>query len=90
MPDKIEKLLEETERLCAAATPGSYYVQPSCSLMDHPMFCVMILESLGSRVVAEEVREVDARLIAHAHTALPELVAEVRRLQAELADIMED
>lgn len=74
----IEKLLEDTDRLLEAATPGPL----TAELDAHDEDYWSVLK--GKWPIAEQLNAGDAALIVHAPTALRQLVDEVRRLRAEI------
>lgn len=95
--------LAELEALCAAATDGPWTIieQEPCAAINADHWDIfspdprepVVGEGIGCLVANEE----DARLMAEVRTALPESLAEVRRLQAavkradvQIAALMED
>jgi hypothetical protein len=75
----IQSLLEETDRLCAEATPGPWtYAHRGHHGVDSDDW------PKNPRVCDAHKGRADANLIAFQRTALPQLAAEVRRLQAQL------
>jgi hypothetical protein len=82
--------LAELERLCAAATPGPWEVDADrrLALGVASVRCVHGTRPTVAHVDAH-LREMDeaAAFVAAARTAVPELIAEVRRLRAEAADL---
>ena len=79
----INKLITETERLLAEATPGPWGTSPQASLRTRQMACVRAVREPGrGYMIAEEATEPDAALMAAAPAALRALIDEVKRLQA--------
>lgn len=75
--------LDAWERLAEAATPGPWRMQTAAC--DHPDADEHVAIKGGGRLVVPCVEEpADAALIAAARLAIPALVAEVRRLRAEV------
>ena len=76
--------LAEIEAAADAATEGPWYAQPKYSVLGKRL---IVAEAGPIRVTADAAHEMqpagdDATFIAMARTAVPELVAEVRRLAA--------
>lgn len=76
-----EKTLAADEALCAAATPGPWEGDGDKVRDDDPMPIAHILTGEP---------EPDSRFIARSRNALPEYIAEVRRLRAALIDIRDN
>jgi len=78
--------LDELERICQAATPGPWIVDDDTESVvttdDGAIICA------SGDVAADEARR-DADFICAARHALPKLIAEVRRLQAEDTGVRE-
>lgn len=77
--------LATIEALANAATPGPWRVDRGDVVADEPCVGVVgIAEVMGAR------EEADATFIAAARQAVPALVAEARRLRAELAELSDE
>lgn len=77
-----EEELERLEELCSRATPGPWKVRQEFGRSLTPYGDVFMLCAAD---LGEEASLNNAAFIVAARTALPALLAEVRRLQAELA-----
>lgn len=82
--------LQEIAALCEAATPGPWSAGPHCETVDGPSWpvCTIAYDDERRPVLDEldpgqHVHQ-DARLIAASRTAIPELLAEIARLQSDL------
>ncbi len=80
---EINKLIEETERLLAAATPGPWGVEK----YDDPSRLNVLVTGPRATWKAQEVYPPDAALMAAAPTALRALVDEVYRLRRQVAQL---
>lgn len=80
-PDELKQLCDKAERLANAATPGPWE-RIGTSICDWGdgtgTYSMEFLPNLFS-----ERQTDDAEFIAHARTAVPQLIAAVRELQAE-------
>jgi len=78
--DALAGYLDELERLCAAATPGPWFMQ------DGDVWCCPSGEEQQEYIVGlvRVLDFVDGAFVAAARDALPKLIAKVRELQAEL------
>ena len=79
---ETNKIIEQTERLLAAATQGKLHADEQYHSEDG--WSVTVGECLVPDVIAKNMIEEDAQLIAHAPTALRKLIDEVKRLRDEL------
>jgi hypothetical protein len=84
-----DERLDELERLAAAATPGPLTVGPIPADEEPDTWLIGARGLAFARVVGSPGRsaEADAVFYATARTAVPELVAELKRLRAELERI---
>lgn len=80
----LETRLKELEALCAAATPGPWVnaYPNACKLTDMPDH----VWSMQKELIGRELIPGDAKLIAAARNELPELIAIIRKMKAELKD----
>lgn len=83
MTTDINKLIEDTERLLAAAATGPFEVKPS--FICEPTSYLLRNDELGA--VVDCRMEPDARLFAAAPAALRALVDEVKRLRQQVAKL---
>lgn len=76
-----EKLLAKLERLCKKATPGPWVWNEAQNMHGPDRWATVIETDSGMY----PPRQNDRDFIAASRTAMPELIAEVRRLRAEVA-----
>lgn len=97
--NSLNELLDETERLCAAATPGPWGVHvvrggvPGSDVVEVISRRVDGPDgrSLNNKGVEPELYSAeDADLIAHARSALPKLVEELRKERREHNECIDD
>jgi hypothetical protein len=83
--------LQHLKDLCSAATPGPWEQRPVKCLgtWDVGSSAIYHWPYSGERAIRCEERD-DAAFIAAARSALPELIAEVERLEAELSKVRAD
>ncbi len=87
--------LSEIEERLADATPGPWTAGKNYAAVIAPAIPLVCKgecdcnptcnEMYGGKLIGESIEWADAELIMHAPTDLAELIAEVKRLQAELA-----
>lgn len=80
--------LKKIEERAAAATPGPWTARVNFAVEDGESDAVEVFDSVGVAIldmVAWQKWKTDAAFIASSRTDVPDLVAEVRRLQAENA-----
>lgn len=82
----MEERIAQLEALCQAASEGPWsWIEPDRGELwsIEPDICKFGIEANYYPVAGEAPTEDDARFITEARTALPELLAEVRRLREE-------